>query len=162
MHGRRWLPSVLVALALLASQASGTAAVAAQALEPGQRVRLAAPSMGLERFEGRLVRLDGDSLGVMAGDGLRTVPRSAVSGLERYDGVGRRTGRGALVGAAVVAAFVAQDILRKPEQCRGSGNYGQRCTAVLTLSTAAGAGLGALIGAAIRHERWVPVSLGPR
>ncbi|HKJ00981.1 MAG TPA: hypothetical protein VJ997_00965, partial [Longimicrobiales bacterium] len=54
--------------------------------------------------------------------------------------------RGAILGAVLVGGIVAQDMIRKPEQCRGSGHYGRRCAVILGASVAAGAGVGGLIG----------------
>ena len=65
---------------------------------------------------------------------------------------------GAGVGAAVGAA--AGLIAISPEgTCTGSGNYGELCALAVAVSIGAGAALGALVGALVRTERWVPVPL---
>ncbi len=65
---------------------------------------------------------------------------------------------GVFVGAAVGAA--AGLIAISPEgTCTGSGNYGALCGGVVAVSVGAGAAFGALVGALVRTERWVPVPL---
>lgn len=68
---------------------------------------------------------------------------------------------GAVVGGLAAGVIVGQDMLRKPSQCRGSGNYGEMCAWILAGSVAAGALVGATIGYFIRHDDVVSVRLTP-
>ncbi len=149
---RRLIPVLLYVL--------WTPAAAAQVLTPGERIRVTVPEVRLERLVGKLLRLDQDSLVVESKGRRWTLPRHGVTELETSGDRHRHTWRGALIGGLLVGGFVGQDMLRKPGQCQGSGPYGALCVAVLTGSFLAGAGVGASVGTVIRHDEWIPVSLG--
>lgn len=68
---------------------------------------------------------------------------------------------GAVVGGLAAGVIVGQDMLRKPSQCRGSGNYGQTCALILGGSVVAGALVGATVGYFVRHDDRVAVSVTP-
>lgn len=137
-----------------------TPGAAAQVLTPGERIRVTVPEVQLERLVGELLRLDQDCLVVESKGRRWTLPRHGVTELETLGGRHGHALRGALIGGLLAGGFVGQDMLRKPGQCEGSGPYGERCVAFLAGSFLAGAGLGALVGTAIRHDEWRPVSLG--
>ena len=136
-----------------------TPVATAQVPRPGQRLRITAPTFQTGHVVGGLVRLDRDSL-VLERDGQPwAVPRELVTRAETFNGTHGRALRGALIGGLAVAAFLGQDMLRNPSACEGSGNYGQLCAILLVGSALAGAGVGALIGTAIRRDDWIEVSL---
>lgn len=130
----------------------------AQVLEPGQRLRVATDSLPGDPVVGELLRVGEDSLVLLHGGSPLTLSRSSISEIEVATGTHRHTLRGALVGSLAVGVALGQDMLRKPGQCSGSGNYGQLCALFLTGAMAGGAALGAVIGAAIRHDDWSRVS----
>lgn len=136
-----------------------TPSVAAQTLEPGQRVRISTRDLGSAPLVGEVVRVEQDSL-VLQSDGAPwSLARSSIVGVEVASGAHRHTLRGALVGSLAVGAALGQDMLRKPGQCSGSGNYGQLCALFLAGAMVGGAVVGGIIGAAIRHDDWISVSL---
>lgn len=137
-----------------------TQVAAGQELAPGERVRVTTTGPEPVVAVGQLVRLDGDSLGVETAGGRLTMSARDVI-VERSEGYHRHTLAGAGIGALLVGGVLAFDYRRSPGQCEGSGNYGQLCAIVLALGVVAGAGLGALVGTAIRHEDWLSISLDP-
>lgn len=66
---------------------------------------------------------------------------------------------GAVLGGLLGGIIVGQDMIRKPSQCQGSGNYGQMCAAIVIAGVASGSILGALIGRRIRHENDLNLSV---
>lgn len=69
---------------------------------------------------------------------------------------------GMLIGGVAALLLVGQDMLRNPQQCRGSGNYGQVCAAILTGSTLGGVAVGAAIGFLVRRSRAAATSKAAR
>ena len=137
-----------------------TPAAMAQVLTPGQRIRVTTPEYQRERFVGELLRLDQDSL-VLESDGeRRALSRPVVTLVETFGGRHGHTKRGALFGGLLVGVAGALEWNRNPSQCEGSGNYRQVCAIVLVGAVLAGAGLGALVGTAIRHDDWIPLPAG--
>lgn len=134
------------------------AAATAQRLYPGQRIRVTAPQLHLERQTGQLQWLDADSLVLAGSAGRWVVPCDILTQVDSLRGVRSH----ALVGlaAGAVVGFVVGAILFSPEStgCTGSGNYGETCALIRAGIVVGGAGLGALVGALIRTEQWAPVS----
>ncbi|MGE0353405.1 MAG: hypothetical protein AB7I33_04155 [Gemmatimonadales bacterium] len=150
---RHFLLFWLLGLPLLAAPLAG------QEPTPGERVRVTPSSLGARAQAGELLWLDRDSL-VLAAQGRRwTIPADMVRRLERSRGRRGHPVTGLAVGAA--AGLLAGAILFSPggNACTGSGNYGERCLYYRAGILAGGVGLGALVGALIRTERWEPVAL---
>jgi hypothetical protein len=136
------------------------APVRAQELGAGQRIRVTAPDLHLDRQVGELLRLDRDSL-VLGSNGQHwAVPPSLVSQVDVSGGQRGHEVTGLVIGA--VAGLGMGFILFSPGStgCTGSGDYGENCAYYRAASAVGGAGLGALIGALIHTERWVPFPLG--
>ena len=128
----------------------------AQLPAPGTRIRITAPQIPLHRQTGTVLWSDGDSL-VLSGSGHRrwNVPPALISGMDISRGRQARTVVGLLIGTGV--GLAVGFVTFSGTQCEGSGDsYGQMCWAGRAATTVAGAGLGALIGALVRKERWVP------
>jgi len=140
------------------------------AVHPGMRVRLTfAPDAGTDRTTrvvGTLMRLGPDSVAVYDQERLAVVAAAlgAAQRLEASRGRHSRAGRGALLGlAAGAAAGIGSGlIVCAAEACTSSGgDWGGIVIGVLGLGGAlAGTGIGALVGAMIRSERWETVPLG--
>lgn len=148
LYGNR----ILISLALLMMAASPTAA---QGLAAGQRLRVTAPQLALQRQVGQLQWLDGDTL-ILATDVQRwVVPRGLLTQLESSRGRRGHPMLGLAVGAAV--GFGVGAILFPPSStaCTGSGNYAENCRLYRAGIVLGGLGLGALAGALFRTERWV-------
>lgn len=153
MVGRQ-LVIVLVG-AMLGSPLSLTA----QGLEPGQRIRVTAPEVFMERQAGQLVWFDVDSLVLASTNAQRwVVPSLAITQLEASQGRRGHAGRGFLIGAGVglVAGLIG---ISGEGTCTGSGNYGEFCAIIVTGSTLAGGFLGLLFGDIARTERWATIPL---
>ena len=156
MRKRICLSAVLLVLPL-------TTAVAQQQpppLEPGTRVRITAPDLGIEKQQATFQALRGDTLAVTA-DSAMALSLSSVTRLDVYQG--RKSwgwwkggligffggaGLGALVGASVDCQESALD---SPEElCTGAGAV-----------VGAGVGLlvGAVAGALIKTDRWEEVPM---
>jgi hypothetical protein len=139
-----------------------------QALQPGDRIRVTAPLLLSRPQRGQLISFDRDTL-VLEGTDLGQrgaaptrwiVPRDLLSQLEMSEGYRRYPARGFLIGAGVglVGGLIAINS-GNGSACRGSGDYGELCAYFVGASTVGGGLLGLLLGAAVRTERWTPVSL---
>ena len=152
LHGRRILISV-------ASLIMVSAPTAAQWLVAGQRIRVTAPQLSLQRQPGQLQWLDQDSLVMAAGIQRWVVPRGLLTQLDSSRG--RRGYPVAGLAVGVVVGFGVGAILFPPNStaCTGSGDYAENCRLYRAGIAFGGAGLGALIGALIRTERWAALPL---
>jgi len=133
--------------------------VLAQEPVPGQRIRVTAPQVPLDRQEGRMLRLSPDTLALSFETREWAVPRPLITRLEVSRGRKGHVLIGLLTGAAVgtIAGLIAIEG-GSSSSCSGSGDvYGQICGGVLAGSIVVGTGLGALVGALIRTERWAEV-----
>lgn len=148
--GRRCLLAIIFALEPVPG--------AGQSPEPGQRVRVTAPELSGGSVVAEFRRFDGDALVIERDEVLRTLPRASITSMEVSTGRHRHVLAGALVGGGAVGVVLGQDMLRKPGQCSGSGNYGQLCALFLTAAIAGGAAAGAIVGAFVRHDDWISVS----
>ena len=141
---------ILVVSALL--MISAAAPTSAQAIHPGKQVRIRAPGVLIDRFEGVYVGRSGDTL-IFGNDerGPVRVAATAITGLEVSQGLSRLRGslRGAFWGASTLAvlsliltsdpAFKAEDISAGEFVGAGALN---------------GAVLGAIIGAFVPARVW--------
>jgi hypothetical protein len=132
-------------------------------LKPGQRVLVTAPSAGLtgaiatvEALSVHDITLRRERLGHGGTDTLQMVPLDSV----RYLQVSRRHGHagiGALIGFAVGAIGGVIEVARENAQART--NFLKFSPIVGALFGLPGAGIGAIVGALVRTEEWVPVDL---
>jgi hypothetical protein len=135
-------------------------------LQPGAKVRITAPTAGIQRFQGTIITT-GDTIDVARGDARVRVPAAAVTRLELSRGKSRLAGagRGALWGAGIGLAIGAISMSQRDEYAGcddldlfvdcdpySSGEW-------LAINAGGGAIWGALIGAIVGKERWdvVPV-----
>ncbi len=125
-------------------------------LQPGQRVRITAPQLGISKHSGTLVAVDGDTLTV----GTLQVALMDVTRLDVYMGRKGQSGTGAVVGGLVVgvpfafllAAACEDDI---SDYCNAAGG----AAVGLLVGGVAGALVGAIVGALINTDRWEEVPL---
>ena len=134
----------------------------AQDLAPGQRIRVTAPQVPLDRQPGQLLWMRADSLSFTADTREWAVPRSLVTRLEVSEGKRGHLLAG-VIGGAVVGAIAGLIAIEggSSSSCSGSGDvYGDLCRGVVAGSVVLGAGLGAVVGALVRTERWKAVQPG--
>ena len=126
-------------------------------LQPGQRVHITAPQLGISKHSGTLVAVDGDTLTV----GTLQVALMDVTRLDVYMGRKGQSGTGAVVGGLVVgvpfafllAAECKDGILS--DDCNAAGG----AAVGLLVGGVAGALVGAIVGALINTDRWEEVPL---
>src|SRR5687768_16544385 len=87
---------------LMAAGATAAPLHAQVTLQPGAKVRITAPTAGVERFQGTVIAA-GDTVDVARGDARVRVPAAAVTRLELSRGRSRLAGagRGAMWGAGI-------------------------------------------------------------
>jgi hypothetical protein len=142
-----------LAIAPLAAVASQEPAV----INPGDRVRVTAPSVLGGPFAGTVLTRDPDSLVVQGGTETRRLPLASITRLDLSRGRKSHTllgaGVGFLVGAGVGGALFASD----PYSC---DEVHSACIVLGAVALgAAGALVGAVTGALVRTERWAEVPL---
>ena len=132
-------------------------------LAPGQQVRATAREFGLVRAPATIESINGDTL-VLRSGATRLVPLASVERLEVY--AGRRShwllggGIGLVVGAGVTYTVLrsgGSTALCNQSQNQDAMNSGE-CLALAAAGGVVGAGLGALVGAFIKSDRWEDVS----
>ncbi len=135
-------------------------------LQPGVRVRLAAPGVLAGKFEGTVISRSADSL-VVASPSSAPVSMavSRVTSLEVSRGKSRGAGaqRGMLWGAPIGLAFGLATV-QSVRDCTNCTAQSNRIPAGewLAVSVLSGLGYGAAIGALIGRERWERYELAPR
>ena len=130
-------------------------------VDAGSRIRVTTPH-GSHR--GRLVSLDGDSLRYTRSDTARVtaLPLASVVRLERSVGKRSAAGRGALIGGLIGGGFGLFLGIAASTDNSGWWEVGaEDIAAVTAIVGATGAGIGALLGAASRRDRWETVPLSP-
>ena len=136
-------------------------------LNPGAKVRIYAPSAGVERFQGTVITT-GDTIDIARGDARVRVPAAAVTRLELSRGRSRLAGagRGALWGGGIGLVLGAVTTGQREEytECADSDVFNE-CEPMPTgtwiaLNTVGGAIWGTLIGAIVGRERWDTVPVG--
>ena len=155
--------AVLAAMMQLLT-ATPLAAFQAQ-LKPGTRIRVTSDSGSPRDRIGMLVSMDSDSLHFRTAkdSSLTSVATGSLVRLELSKGRKSNAGRGAFIGALVgVGSGLLLGILASAEE-DGSDSYydvgPEDVFAATALLGAAGAGVGALIGATSHRDRWEPVPL---
>jgi hypothetical protein len=147
------LTSLLLGVALPARSDDSLAT-----LSVGARVRLSAPSISARPLVGTLVRLQCDVLDVAREDGVvASIPATSIAKLEVSSGKKRSTLLGLFSGAALGVALTLITIrCEKPGFCEDTAGYR---TLGLVVFGGGGAAVGALVGTAIRTERWTTVRI---
>lgn len=154
-----WLP--LTAVALLLPVATLSAQLAE--LRPGARARLRAPGALAGEVEGVVLAQRGDTVLLAIRDAAPVpVPLAAITSAAVYRGQDRAAGarKGARWGAGVGLGF---GVLNAGfSDCTGAHcGTGDKALGAVAL-TAVGTGVGALVGAAVRAERWQRLAVPPR
>lgn len=134
---------------------------AAMQADSGSRVRVTVDRPSKHSRVGSLISMDADSLRFTStdGNGIVATPIASVTRLERSRGRRSNAGRGALIGGIVGgAAGLILGIAAADEG--GWFPVGPKEIALVTgFMGATFAGLGALVGAASKSERWEPVTV---
>jgi hypothetical protein len=135
-------------------------------VEAGSRVRVSTTRTATPASPGRrigsLVSLDGDSLRYSRWDttSVITLPLASVARLERSTGRHSGTGRGAVIGGLIGAAFGLFVGIAASTDNSGFLQVGVDDVAAATgIVGAAGAGIGAIIGSLSKRDRWETVPL---
>lgn len=134
-------------------------------LEPGTRVRVTVPEMGLRGYVAAVEGVTADSLVLSTGGALQKYPLAAVTRLDVSRGSRRNWGRGAAIGAASFGAIGVVLGVAYTVSCRNSPSIGCFDTPEMGIPLMGGllAGAGALVGAVVggssRSERWEEVPL---
>ncbi len=155
-------PLLLLLTALLqvsATQAPSSRQPTVEA-DSGSRVRITVDKTS--KHVGTLISADADSLRVTTDtSGVVAIPTAAVTRFERSRGRRSNVGRGALVGAATGGVFgLIFGIAAEADNNDWGIEIGADGIALSTLFVGAvGAGIGALIGAASKGERWEPLTI---
>ena len=133
--------------------------------DSGSRVRITVNKPSKHSYVGTLVSADADSLRFTTDtSGIVAIPIGSVTRFERSRGRRSNAGRGAVIGGlSVGAAVLILGIGASAESSGWGPDIGAEDVALGTLIMgAAGAGLGALIGAASKGERWEPLTVPDR
>ena len=133
-------------------------------LQPGDEVRIYVLGV-IETFEGVLQAADSDELQLLTGDGAQmTIARDQI---ERSEVLGSRTNtlRGAAVGLGLGLAAGIGAQLASSDSCDRDlsgicSDFGNTFNGwLLVVPPVLGAGVGALLGSAIKTDRWFPAFL---
>ena len=153
--------------------------VAAQsvvAVSPGSRVRISLEEGVLpganKRVVGTLVSMSDESVVIRtSADDPQSFPAASVTALEVSTGRTSRALQGALIGGLALGTITAIQAYVAESNCEpepfggplsGCGSPGGIAALGFVLGGTVGAGAGALIGAFIRTDRWLPASPGVR
>ncbi len=160
---RGWLvrPITFLVAVLAATPLSTVNAQDSPQVKPGDRVRVTAPYLGIRKQAGRFETRRGDTLVVAAPDSTMMFPVVFVMRLEVSRGRKSAVGRGALIGFLVGAGGGA--IAGAAALSEGCVD-GDGCPALGALVGGAffglvGTGIGAVVGALSKAERWEEVPL---
>ena len=148
--------SLLTALLQVSAAPAPSPTVEADA---GSRVRI---TVGKTKQVGALVSADADSLRFITDtSGLVAIPTVSVTRFERSRGRRSNAGRGALLGGVIGGAMgLIGGIGAEADNSDWGIEIGAEGIALATLFFGAtGAGLGALIGAASKGEKWEPLTI---
>ena len=149
--------SLLTALLQVSAAPAPSPTVEADA---GSRVRI---TVGKTKQVGALVSADADSLRFITDtSGLVAIPTVSVTRFERSRGRRSNAGQGALIGGVTGGAMGLLGGIAAEAESSGSWgiDIGPEGIALATLFFGAtGAGLGALIGAASKGEKWEPLTI---
>jgi hypothetical protein len=158
-------------LAAVVAVLAPTSMVRAQTVEapaPGDRVRVTAPSVGINRRPAHLVTRRGDTLHLLLRGGPDTVaiPVSAITRLEVSRGTHRPWARNGLVGLVAGAALGvvgAAMFVEDRQNCEGIGLCGEEKGFAMfgmgLVGGITGGVVGVIVGASRPVDRWAPVRL---
>ena len=156
----RALGVILPSITLFVATTLGAYPVLAQ-LDAGSRIRV---TTARHARVGTLVSLDNDSLRYTPSKdtAVTAIPVASVLRLERSAGKRPATGRGAKIGALAGGGFGLFLGIAASTDNSGWWEVGAEDIAAATAFVGVvGAGIGALIGAASKQDRWEPVPLSP-
>lgn len=153
--------SALFVTALLGNSATASAQAG---LREGVKVRVSAP--GAPRATGVIYSITPDSLVLFAepNGGRFGIARSTIQSLQVSHGRSAAAGakKGALWGAATFGGFgVAIAIGLASDPANGESSIGINPAGFAAIAIVEGAGIGALIGAFVKSEKWETVSIRP-
>lgn len=151
---------VFASLAVVAALVPGAAPAQVQA---GQRLRIQTSAVDTPVI-GTLVRQSADTLFVQTPEGAQPVGVRTIRRIDVSQGMGHAGRRGAAIGAAVGAVLGAVGGAASYQRCSDTNTcfFNEPLPEILggTIAAAAlGAGVGFLIGATQRSERWKRVAL---
>jgi hypothetical protein len=150
----------VVVLALLTFSVNGHAQADTTTLAPGARARV---QQGSKAVTGTLVSLDSAGLVIATGKAdTVTVPRASITAIEVSTGTRSHAGKGALIGlgtgllTGVVVGIAASGSDDGEFLDASSGEW---AAGVGLTGAVIGTGVGAIIGAVIRTDKWAPAVL---
>ena len=153
-------PAILLAAMLTSAASSKIAAQETVRLEPGQRVRVTAPTISSTQIVGAFGHIEADTLVVETDGRTWHLPRASLTRVDVNRGQKANAGKGALFGF-LIGAGVGAVALGSSDLCTETLEVaGGRCA----LIGAGGGGvagllLGAIAGALIKTDRWQKVPL---
>jgi hypothetical protein len=149
------IPMVLVLLLTIAPPVHSQA-------DSGLRVRITTSASRQPRWVGTLISVDNDSVRLMSAGGRQRValPITRIVRAERSRGRRSNAGRGAMIGALVGggAGFIL-GLLASGEQDSFYEIGADEVIVAMAFLGAAGAGIGALVGAVTPRDQWEPLTL---
>ena len=148
-------------LVVVMGVSASTVAAQSLALTPGQRVRLTAPSLGIERQPAVVEERRGDAL-VVAADSAMSIPVTSLTRLEVYQGRHGHFWKGAGIGflaGAVAGALLGPLLAECPSYGCDTSPAVQGAVGGVVFGVAGGV-VGGVLGAFARSDRWEEVPLG--
>ncbi len=150
---------VALALALAVAPPDGVIAQDTLAVKVGTRVRVTAPELDLDKYDGTVVAVRGDTLTV----GTVQVPLASVTRLDVHQGRKGNGGKGAIIGTLVgLPTGLALGVFYQ-QACSNSSDIGQTCLGLVPIGAVAvglaGALVGGTVGALMKTDRWSEVPL---
>ena len=147
----------LLAILVVAAVAATPALCADSKVGPGAKVRVSAPTMAGGTLKGRVQAFDDQALTLTSGKETVVSPRASITRLEVAFGRRGNARKGAIIGGAAGLLFLISLCNDGSTDC--SGPWAEKFAAV-GLVGGGYAGVAAIIGTAIRTDKWVEVPLG--
>ena len=150
---------VVLALALAVAPPDGVIAQDTLTVKVGSRVRVTAPELDLDKYDGTVAVVRSDTLTV----GTVQVPLASVTRLDVHKGRKGNVGKGAIIGTLVgVPTGLALGVFYQ-QACSNTSDIGETCLALIPIGAVAvglaGALVGGTIGSLIKTDRWEEVPL---
>ena len=129
--------------------------------DSGSRVRITVDKPSKRSYVGTLISADADSLRFTTDTGgVVAIPTASIARLERSRGRRSNAGRGAVIGGVIGGATgLILGIAASADESSWFEVGPEEIAVVTAFMGATFAGLGALIGAATKRERWEPVAV---